>query len=199
MVTKSLELRTIVAVTALALAACLAGEWALVRPVAASRDHVRSERLQLQRENAESEAVLARYEQFLAEKEATDARYREVTAAIPSEAELPAVLEALRSLAIDSRVQLVRFTPTSTAKQLPARKKAAETLARCPIRVDVRGNYQDVKNLFLALSSCSRLLTVDRFDARTAKAAGASLDASLDLTCYFRRGGSPSQSHGGTR
>ena len=177
---------------ALFLALC---EWQIVAPIAEARDELRSSLEALAAENHESEMTLAGYDQFLAHKAEVDRRFEQATAAIPTSEQLPSVLNDVEELADTSRVHLVSFTPEAAKPvTIPAAPpegqpdgQPALVLRERNIRIVVRSNYRDFESLMSACSTFPRLLTVNRFSARTAEATSAyTMEVSLGLTAYYK-------------
>lgn len=171
----------LVIVAALASATVGLGEYLVVRPIDDRRLDVSSRADELARKNEADEATLVGYEQFLATKADTDARYADATAAIPTQAELASVLGSVRDLATAARMHLVQFTPASSPTD-----DARDGLRRFNATALVRGRYADLRAFFESVAEFRRLLTVDSFTASQSPAQDGSLDATISLTCYYK-------------
>jgi Tfp pilus assembly protein PilO len=165
----------------LAVASAATGERVLVSPVVDECDSVRAERDRLAARNAADEATLAGYEAFLKQKEDTDRRFAEATAAIPTQAEIASVLGAVRDLATDSQMRLVSFSPAGGHAT-----KEADGLYRIKASAVLRGRYSDLRTFFDSVADFPRLLAVDSFSATRTQASEGSLDATIGLTCFYK-------------
>jgi Tfp pilus assembly protein PilO len=158
----------------------LAAERYIVNPVEAERDAVEARRIALARENVAHEETLVGYAEFLAAKRDTENRYREATAAIPTQAEVASVLGSARDLASANRMRLVRFAPTGAAVA------EADGLLRFKASAILRGTYSNLRDFFESVAQFPRLVTIDSFSASQTLAPDGTLDATIVLTCYYK-------------
>ena len=168
------------AATLLGLLAAGVGEYLVVRPLAKERDDKRALRATIEAKNRENEAVLVGYEAFLREKADVDRRFESVTAAVPTDAELASVLDSIGSLAAESGMHLVNFTPD------PPKKPGGAALEQRTARFLVRGGFDGLKRFVRLLGEYPRMLTVGSVTVKTSAQEGFTLEAAVAITCYFK-------------
>lgn len=182
----------------LAVAAVLyiAGEWALMQPRASENEDLVAKLEVLRIENARTEQMIAGYGDFKHEADEVERRFDTALAAVPTEAELASVLEDLEAVTSASGVSLVRFTPaTAASPRAPAPAKsdahaaspARVTVESRPIAAVVRCGFDDYRELLARLASYPRLLTVESFSMKSAAAGRYTVEAAVEMNCYFKK------------
>lgn len=177
-------LRAIVAGLAAATVLYALVEWQLFQARAAENETLRAKLDLIRLDNANTEQMIADYDDFKTEADAVEARFATALAAVPTEAELAGALDDLQRVTAASGVSLVRFTPSApTAK--PVSPPTAAVQAR-PITVAVRCSFDDYRDLLTRLAAYPRLLTVESFSMKGASSGKYTIEASIGLNCYFK-------------
>lgn len=180
--------RAIVAGLVLGTLALLASEWLVVRPRVEENAVARARLEVLEIENERTERMIADYERFKREAEEIEQQFAVAVEAVPSEAELAGALEDLEGVTTASGMRLVRFAPQADA---PAPASASAAIRSQPITIALRGTYVDFQRLLGRLAGYERLLTVEGFRMRSATAGPFTLEATVDLKCYFKQAPDP--------
>jgi Tfp pilus assembly protein PilO len=178
-------------VGALAAAAVFGmAEWLAFRSIASANHELRARLELLRLENERTEQMIARYDEFEREAEVAEAEFAAALAAVPTEAELAGALDDLERVTEASGVSLVRFTPGARPAPLtpgPTPASDAPPLQSRPISVSVRSGFREVRSLLERLAAYPRLLTVESFSMRSSNRGPYTLEASLGMSCYFKR------------
>ena len=197
----ALQPRTVVAGAALGTFLLLVGEWSLVQPRVHANDDLRAKVDALRVENARTETMIAEYERFKREAEEVERQFAAALESVPSEAELAGALEDLEQVTKASGVNLVRFTPQAAPRPPATRPATARSAAGKPpvvatppvalqarsITIALRGRFAEVRGLLERLAGYERLLTVEGLKLRTATLGPYTLEATVDLKCYYKR------------
>ena len=197
----ALQPRTVVAGAALGTLMLLVGEWSLVQPRVRANDDLRERVDALRVENARTETMIAEYERFKREAEEVERQFAAALESVPSEAELAGALEDLEQVTKASGVNLVRFTPQPAPRPPAARPATARSAVGKPpvvaappvalqarsITIALRGRFAEVRGLLERLAGYERLLTVEGLKLRTATLGAYTLEATVDLKCYYKR------------
>jgi hypothetical protein len=197
----ALQPRTVVAGAALGTLVLLVGEWSLVQPRVRANDDLRAKVDALRVENARTETMIAEYERFKREAEEVERQFAAALESVPSEAELAGALEDLEQVTKASGVNLVRFTPQPAPRPPIAKPATARPAAGKPavvtappvalqarsITIALRGRFAEVRGLLERLAGYERLLTVEGLKLRTATLGPYTLEATVDLKCYYKR------------
>ncbi len=182
---RSRALKAAVAGLAVASALYALGEWQLFQARAAENETLRAKLDLIRLDNANTEQMIAGYDDFKREADEVEARFATALAAVPTEAELAGALDDLQRVTAASGVSLVRFTPAAPSAK-PASPPTAAVQAR-QITVAVRCSFDDYRELLARLAAYPRLLTVESFSLKGASAGEYSIDASIGLNCYFKK------------
>jgi Tfp pilus assembly protein PilO len=178
--------RTLVTGLVLGTLAFLACEWLVVRPRAQANDEARARLEVLKIENERTERMIAEYESFKRDAAEIEQQFAVAVEAVPSEAELASALEDLEGVTTASGMRLVRFSPQPSAPRSASAPPPAAIESQ-PITIALRGTYVDFQRLLGRLAGYERLLTVEGFRMRSATAGRFTLEATVDLKCYFKR------------
>jgi Tfp pilus assembly protein PilO len=173
-------LRPLILSTLVGIIAAGGVEYVAVSPILANRDDLLAARNALAMANRENEATLVGYEEFLEKKADVDRRFEIATAAVPTDAELATVLESIRSLAVDARMQLSSFTPE------PVKSRGSTALEQRRVSVLVRGGYDQLKTFLAQLGSFPRMLTVENVHIKPSTLPEFTVEAAITITCYAK-------------
>ena len=178
------------------------GDYLVVWPESAKAANRRTQLAALARENEDLESLIGTPEAYDAFKRSCDAEQQQFDQAlsiVPSEAELAAALEDLRSVMTRAKVDLVSFTPAPLPPPGPAAAKPSpkpgqpvpppppiQIQART-IDVTARADFRSYQALLAALAGNQRLLTTEGFSMQSIPAErGFTLRSRMTIRCYFK-------------
>jgi Tfp pilus assembly protein PilO len=145
----------------------------------------------LQAENARTEEMIARYDEFEREADRIEAEYQSALLAVPTEAELAGALDDLERVTGSAGVELVRFVPGPLAAPKPnAPTTAAPTgpaIQSRPITAVVRCSFAGFRDLLGRLAAYPRLLTVESFAMRPATDGRYSVETTVAMNCFYKQ------------
>lgn len=187
---RSTALKAIVAGLAAAAVLYGLGEWQLFQARAAENETLRARLDLIRLDNANTELMIADYDDFKSEADAVEARFATALSAVPTEAELAGALDDLQRVTAASGVSLIRFTPsgsTATPASSPTAPPASSAAVHArQITVAVRCSFDAYRDLLARLAAYPRLLTVESFSMKGASAGEYTIEASIGLNCYFK-------------
>lgn len=204
---RNLLLRSVAAGLLTGMAALAMFCWVVVSPRARANDEAAAALASLHEENERTERALADYEAFKRDADATDKRFTDAIAAVPTEAEFAGALQDIETLTKASGVSLVRFAPAAPSippagppkpGKSPNGAVVAPVTAR-PIAVVVRCGFDDFQSLLGRLAAYPRLLTVESFRMRGANRDGFTVEAALTLDCYYKPAPDAATAAGGSK
>lgn len=126
--------------------------------IKANRQQVENEVLQLQDKKKQLDKIEA-------EIASLTGQLQELQRIIPQKEEIDVILRMIQQMAIDSRLDIIRFTPRGEVNR--------DFYAERPIPIEVTGNYHNLASFFDRLSKFERLFTIDNF---TIRALGSQTD-----------------------
>jgi len=134
-------------------------------------DEVRRED-KLKSDLAEAKKAESAYQKDLAELHEREQRKAEIEKILPSEAQYPAFLSSVQSVANLSGVNLIAWTPDLELKQ--------EFYARVPMKVRLTGRYHRVAKFFQAISELDRVINMEDISITAPKVEDDNVVVSVD-------------------
>ncbi|HEY3237234.1 MAG TPA: type 4a pilus biogenesis protein PilO, partial [Polyangiaceae bacterium] len=119
------------------------------------------------------------YQKDLAELTDREQRQRELNKILPNQAESPAFLSALQSVANSTGVNLTEWTPNEEVRE--------QFYARVPMKLMMRGRYHQVAKFFYGVGQLDRIINMENISITQPKKEGDDVVLQIEaLATAFR-------------
>jgi len=122
---------------------------------------LRDERINVEREVIKLRAKQKEIDKIEAELKSLSITLKDLKTIIPEEEEISNILRKIQQLAVDSRINITRFTPKGLINK--------EFYSEKPISVETTGNYHNLARFFDRLSNFSRLFNIENFSIKAVR------------------------------
>jgi type IV pilus assembly protein PilO len=140
---------------------------------------------------AQAEASREAYQKDLDEKTRREQLAREQKKILPDDSETPAFLSALQGVATISGVNLTSWTPVEEAPQ--------EFFAKVPMKLTLSGQFHQMAKFFHGVGQLDRIINVEDIQIKSPKAAGDSVEISVECLATAFRAVRPNEGQGSRR
>jgi type IV pilus assembly protein PilO len=128
------------------------------KPQQAEYARIKAERLQVENEVLQLQEKKKQLDKIEAEIAALTGQLQELQKIIPQKEEIDVILRMIQQMALDSRLDIIRFTPRGEVNR--------DFYAERPIPIEVTGNYHNLASFFDRLSKFERLFNIENFAIR---------------------------------
>lgn len=128
------------------------------KPQQAEYTRIKAERQQVENEVLQLQEKKKQLDRIEAEIAALTGQLQELQKIIPQKEEIDVILRMIQQMALDSRLDVIRFTPRGEVNR--------EFYAERPIPIEVTGNYHNLASFFDRLSKFERLFNIENFGIR---------------------------------
>jgi type IV pilus assembly protein PilO len=128
------------------------------KPQQAEYTRIKAERQQVENEVLQLQEKKKQLDRIEAEIAALTGQLQELQKIIPQKEEIDVILRMIQQMALDSRLDIIRFTPRGEVNR--------EFYAERPIPIEVTGNYHNLASFFDRLSKFERLFNIENFGIR---------------------------------
>ena len=136
-----------------------AAAWFLYfKPQQAEYDRVKAERMQVEAEVLKLQEQKKQLDKIEAEIAALTGELQELQKIIPQKEEIDVILRMIQQMAVDCRLEILRFTPRGDIVR--------DFYAEGRIPIEVTGNYHNLASFFDRLSKFERLFNIENFTIR---------------------------------
>jgi type IV pilus assembly protein PilO len=128
------------------------------KPQQAEYARIKAERVQVENEVLQLQEKKKQLDKIEAEIAALTGQLQELQKIIPQKEEIDVILRMIQQMALDSRLDIIRFTPRGEINR--------DFYAERPIPIEVTGNYHNLASFFDRLSKFERLFNIENFAIR---------------------------------
>ena len=128
------------------------------KPQQAEYDRIKAERIGVEAEVAKLQEQKKQLDKIEAEIATLTGELQELQKIIPQKEEIDVILRMIQQMAVDSRLEVMRFTPRGEVVR--------DFYAERPIPIEVTGNYHNLASFFDRLSKFERLFNIENFPIR---------------------------------
>lgn len=145
-----------------------------INPLHSEISAIQMENESLRAEIAAGQALSLQLNELRKSVEDQRAKLSDLRAILPESKETAEIIRQVETLAKDSNLQIMSFTPRGTVNNV--------FYEDWPIAIALEGNYDNLGNFFQKISEFTRLINVDNIKIATLK-EGASRSRTLSATC----------------
>ena len=128
------------------------------KPQQAEYVRIKAERQQVENEVLQLQEKKKQLDRIEAEIASLTGQLQELQKIIPQKEEIDVILRMIQQMALDSRLDILRFTPRGEVNR--------DFYAERPIPIEVTGNYHNLASFFDRLSKFERLFNIENFAIR---------------------------------
>lgn len=128
------------------------------KPQQAEYARIKSQRVQVENEVAALQEKKKQLDKVEAELAALTGELQELQKIIPQVEEIDVILRMIQQMAVDSRLEIMRFAPRGEV--------ARDFYAERPISIEITGTYHNLASFFDRLSKFERLFNIENFTVR---------------------------------
>ncbi len=128
------------------------------KPQQAEYERIKAERIQVEAEVAKLQEQKKQLDKVEAELATLTGELQELQKIIPQKEEIDVILRMIQQMAVDSRLEVMRFTPRGEILR--------DFYAERPILIEVTGSYHNLASFFDRLSKFERLFNIENFTIR---------------------------------
>jgi len=128
------------------------------KPQRAEYERIKAERIQVENEVFQLQEKKKQLDKIEAELATLAGELQELQKIIPQKEEIDVILRMIQQMAVDSRLEVMRFTPRGEIVR--------DFYAERPILIEVTGNYHNLASFFDRLSKFERLFNIENFTIR---------------------------------
>jgi Tfp pilus assembly protein PilO len=128
------------------------------KPQQAEYARIKAERQQVENEVLQLQEKKKQLDRIEAEIASLTGQLQELQKIIPQKEEIDVILRMIQQMALDSRLDILRFTPRGEVGR--------DFYAERPIPIEVTGNYHNLASFFDRLSKFERLFNIENFAIR---------------------------------
>jgi type IV pilus assembly protein PilO len=128
------------------------------KPQQAEYARIKAERMQVENEVLQLQEKKKQLDKIEAEIASLTGQLQELQKIIPQKEEIDVILRMIQQMAVDSRLDIIRFTPRPEVNR--------DFYAERPIAIEITGNYHNLASFFDRLSKFERLFNIENFAIR---------------------------------
>lgn len=158
---------------------------------------LKKEIIKLRENLKKSEALIANAPQMQNKFAAMQQKLKDYQAALPLHSDMPNILQNISSIAVESKVKILKIEPLRSEKQaMPAAKqegkqdltKAAQPIyAEMPIRIEARGSYHALGEFINKVETAKNIMSIADIDMEIDSDDMFNHDARLLIIAYVLR------------
>jgi len=180
----------------LVAAVIFAAAWFLYfKPQQAEYTRIKAERVQVENEVFQLQEKKKQLDKIEAEIAKLTGELQELQKIIPQKEEIDVILRMIQQMAVDSRLEIIRFTPRGDIVR--------DFYAEGRIPIEVTGNYHNLASFFDRLSKFERLFNIENFTIRAVPSQTDDLTIAASFTAktyiFLDEKVQPQAAPGGTR